>query len=404
VTGSPRRVAVLTGTRADYGLLSRLARALDADRRTELLLIVSGSHLSQRHGNTVDEIVADGVPVADRVPIWGDSDEPEAVAQDFGTAVGLFAGSLRRLGPDVVVVLGDRLEALAMATAATILGIPVAHIHGGELTEGAMDESLRHAITKLSSLHFVTTDEHRRRVIQLGEQPDRVLTLGAPVLDAIAELHLLNRDELRRRFGISFGAITVLLTFHPAAFDPVPSVELLGWLLSAVDAQPGAHLIITGTNSDIGSDEIRAVIADYVRANPGTTDYVESFGQLGYLSTMGVVDLVVGNSSSTVLEAPLLGIPSVLVGDRQEGRPLSPSVLRPSPDATAILEAVSLALAPTFRASFSGAPSVFGTPGFARRAVEVLASADLLRTPRKRFNDLSTTPPNDGNAQCQNAC
>ena len=382
-----RRIAIFTGTRADYGLLRPLIAEVDADPRAQLQLIVSGSHLSAAHGNTVSEIEADGRSIAARIPIWSASDSSLAAAADFGTAVGNYAESLEALQPDVVVVLGDRLEALAMATAATIVAVPVAHIHGGELTEGAMDDSLRHAITKLSYLHFVTAEEHRLRVIQLGEEPDRVFAFGAPVLDSISELTLLTGPELEERFGVRVDGRTVLMTFHPALFDAIASTDLLGELLTAVE-RLGVAVVITGTNSDIGSAEIRSQIERFVQEHHERAHFVESFGQLGYLSAMSLAGAVVGNSSSTVLEAPLLGIPSVLVGDRQHGRPLSPSVLTPEPIASEIQRDIELALSEGFRVSTVARGTVFGRPGFARRATEELITHEIPHPPRKRFYDV----------------
>ena len=387
--GDVRRIAVLSGTRADYGLLKPLLRVLLADQRCELQLIVSGSHLSAAHGSTVTEIEADGIPIAARIPIWSDDDSDLAAAIDVGSAVGAFASRLTELEPAVVVVLGDRLEALAMALAATVIGVPVAHIHGGEVTEGAMDDALRHAITKLSYLHFVTTEEHRRRVIQLGEADDRVYNFGAPVLDAIAELTLLTAIEIDGRFGVAVTPRTVLLTFHPAAFDTVPSLDLLRELLSALEQVDDVTVITTGTNTDIGSDLIREELATWVADHPGIASHVESFGQLGYLSAMKLAGVVAGNSSSTVLEAPLLGTPSVLVGDRQQGRPLSSTVLHPEPTASSIRAALERAL--TVGRSDESV-SVFGAPGFALQAAEQLVTREIPSPPRKSFVDTSPSP------------
>ncbi len=383
-----RTIAILTGTRADYGLLRPLIEAVRDDPRLQLALVVSGSHLMADLGQTVAEIEAQGIEIAARVPIWSGDDSAVAAANDTGRAVGAYAETLHDLAPDVVVVLGDRLEALAMALAATVVGVPVAHVHGGELTEGAMDDALRHSISKLSFLHFTTTDEHRARVVQLGEQPERVYNLGAPVLDAISTLELLDAPALAERFGVTLADRTVLMTYHPAAFDVLPSGELLRELLAALELLPDARIIITGTNNDIGSDEVRAQLGAFVAAHHDRVDHVESFGQLGYLSVMSLVGVVTGNSSSTVLEAPLLGIPSVLVGDRQAGRPLSAGVIVPAPTRGDILEALERALTPEFRASSAAAGSVFGTPGFAARAVEILATTDIPRPTRKRFADL----------------
>ncbi len=409
-----RKIAVMTGTRADYGLLrpliAELSAASEGDNPTvELQLIVTGTHLSEEHGRTIEEIVRDGYAPAAEVDIWAAEPTKDLLGEEgsasltaaveTGEAVAKFSLILNHLKPDVVVVLGDRLEAFAMATAATILLIPVAHIHGGELTLGAMDDSLRHSITKLSYLHLTTTDEHRARVLQLGEEPGRVFNFGAPVLDAINDLKLMSREELEHKFGIRFGAKNVLMTFHPAAFDVASAKFMIDELLAAMEAATAAdghvQLIITGTNNDIGSDDVRASIAAFTEAHPDHVSYVESFGQLGYLSVMREVDVVTGNSSSTVLEAPIFGKASVLIGNRQEGRPMGAGVIKVDGGASGIfnrneiLAGLQKALTPEFKALAASAPSPFGTAGFAKKAAELLTKFDLPSPPKKRFKDLA---------------
>lgn len=379
-----RRIAVFTGTRADYGLLRGLIRALDEAPDVELQLMVSGSHLSEAHGATVGEIAGDGFDIASRVPIWSGRDSAVEAARDVGAGLTRYAEELARLAPDVLVILGDRLEALAAAFSATILGVPVAHIHGGEITEGAMDDALRHAITKLSYLHFASTPAHRDRVIQLGEEPDRVFFVGAPIVDALASLRLLDRAEVRDRFGVRLSRPTLLVTYHPAVLDVLPPLELLEELLAAVDAVDEFDVVVTGSNTDIGSTLVRERIAQFVADHGDRVDFVESFGQLGYLSAMALSDVVVGNSSSTVLEAPVVGVPSVLVGDRQRGRPLADSVATPAPERAAIAAAIRAARRP----APEQIAAVFGTPGFAERTSEILRTHALPHNPRKRFHDL----------------
>jgi UDP-hydrolysing UDP-N-acetyl-D-glucosamine 2-epimerase len=375
----------MTGTRADFGLLRPLLVELDSRSDATLQLIATGTHLSAAHGNTLSEITAAGFSVAASVSIWNADDSALGAAIDTGVAVAEFSRTLSALQPDVVVVLGDRLEAFAMASAALILQIPVAHVHGGELTLGAMDDSLRHAITKLSYLHFATTDEHAARIARLGEEPSRVYNFGAPVLDTLSGMHFMQRDELEAKFGIAFGARTALMTFHPAAFDEAPAAEMFEELLAAIDAMHECHFIFTGTNNDIGSERIRELMVDFVATHADRVSYVESFGQQGYLSAMHHVDLVVGNSSSTVLEAPLLGTPSVLVGNRQEGRPLSASVIKASADRAELLQAMRQGISDEFAGEIAGQGTPFGQPGFAAKAADVLASVKFATPLKKKF-------------------
>ena len=365
-----RKIAVMTGTRADFGLLrplmTEIARRPDAD----LLIIATGTHLSEAHGSTVTEITAAGFDISAEVSIWSADDSSLAAAVDTGAAVSSFAKTLASLNPDVVVVLGDRLEAFAMASAALVMQIPVAHIHGGELTLGAMDDSLRHAITKMSYLHFTTTAEHQARVISLGENPSRVYNFGAPVLDVLASMNFMKKVEIEAKFGVKFGTRTGLMTFHPAAFDEAPAAEMFSEILAAIDAVPEINFIFTGTNNDIGSDAVREMMKSFVGMRGDRISYVESFGQLGYLSAMREVDLVLGNSSSTVLEAPILGTPSVLVGNRQEGRPLGESVFNVSADRGEILNAIKAAVV----CGQEPVSHPFGRAGFAEKAAEALAT------------------------------
>ena len=380
-----RKVAVMTGTRADFGLLRPLLAELDSRGDVALQLIATGTHLSDAHGRTVGEITTAGFSVAAEVSIWSEDDSSLGASIDTGNAVAEFSKTLAALQPDVVVVLGDRLEAFAMATAAVVLQIPVAHIHGGELTLGAMDDSLRHAITKLSYLHFATTDEHVERIVRMGEEPSRVYNFGAPVLDTLSGMHFTTKEELEAKFGVVFGARTALMTFHPAAFDEAPALEMFEELLAAIEAMHECHFIFTGTNNDIGSDQVRERMAAFVAAIADRVSFVESFGQQGYLSAMHHVDLVVGNSSSTVLEAPLLGTPSVLVGNRQEGRPLAASVIKAHADRSELLQSMRKAIGAEFAAEFEGQGTPFGQAGFAKKAAEVLASVHFATPLKKKF-------------------
>ena len=395
-----RKIAVMTGTRADFGLLRNLLTEIEAHPALELQLIATGSHLSKTHGETITEVEGAGFTPSALVSIWAEGSDALQAAIDTGEALAKFSNTLNELDPDVVVVLGDRLEAFAMAAAATVLSIPVTHIHGGELTEGAMDDALRHSITKLSYLHFATTEEHAARVARLGEDPSRIYNFGAPVLDVIAAFQPMTRAELSDRFGVKFGERNLMMTFHPAAFDVAPAKFMIDELLAAMEAATSAdgnhiQLIITGTNNDIGSDDVRAAIAAFAEAHPDHVSYVESFGQLGYLSVMREVDVVTGNSSSTVLEAPIFGKASVLIGNRQEGRPMGAGVIKVDGAANGIfnrneiLAGLQQALTPEFKALAASAPSPFGSAGFAKKAAALLTKSDLPSPPKKIFKDLA---------------
>ncbi|GGD72330.1 UDP-N-acetylglucosamine 2-epimerase [Microbacterium murale] len=380
-----RKIAVLTGTRADYGLLRGLLQEIEADEALELQLIVTGTHLSDAFGRTESEIEDDGLRVAASVPIWSADDSRLGAAEDVGSALPRYARVLTDLAPDILVVLGDRLEAFAAAAAATVVSVPLAHIHGGELTEGAMDDALRHSITKMAYLHFTSTEDHRRRVIQMGEQPDRVYFHGAPIVDALSALELLPREEVERRFGVRLSQPTALVTFHPAVMDVDAPEVVLEELLVALLEVDGLHVVVTGSNSDIGTADVRQRIAAFVESNTDRVDFVESFGQLGYLSAMSAATVVAGNSSSTVLEAPVLGTPSVLVGDRQKGRPLASSVATPDANRTAIASALRDAIRGVQDQSDI---DIFGHPGFAARTAATLRDATIPTPPRKKFHDL----------------
>jgi len=387
-----RTIAVVTGTRADYGLLRGLLRAIEDDPQLDLQLIVTGTHLSDAFGRTVSEIERDGFTVAASVPIWSGADTALAAAADIGRALPSYANALHEIAPDIVVVLGDRLEAFAVAVAATILSVPVAHIHGGEITEGAMDDALRHSITKMAYLHFTSTAEHRRRVIQLGEEPQRVFFHGAPIVDILDTFDAMPRHEVEERFGIRLPEPSALVTFHPAIMDVAPAEQLLEELLDGLLAVDDLHIVITGSNSDIGTEAVRERISRFVSEHPERVDYVESFGQRAYLSTMRAASVVAGNSSSTVLEAPVLGVPSVLVGDRQKGRPIAESVDVPEPTADAIAAAI--------RRRIASGPAIadespFGTPGFAARTAATLRDAEIPQPPKKSFHDLERGDDND---------
>jgi len=382
-----RKVCVVTATRAEYGLLYWLLRTLRDDAAVELQLIVTGTHLSPAHGMTIDAIEADGFPVAERVSILLQDDSPLGVTKSLALATLGIAESLARLRPDLLVVLGDRYEMLGAAQAAMIARIPIAHIHGGEATEGLIDEAIRHAITKMSHLHFVAADEFRTRVLQLGEPSDRIWVVGATGLDNIARLPLLGRSELEAELGVRLTTPSLLLTYHPVTLSNDDPGLAMRKLLEAADTVAGT-IILTGVNADSGASSMRREIEQFAGVRPGRVVVAETLGALRYLSAMKHVDVIVGNSSSGLLEAPALGTPTVDIGDRQRGRPRAPSVIHCAATRTAIAAAIRQALTPTHRALAARRATPYGTPGAAERIAGVLRTCSLEGLLMKRFHDL----------------
>lgn len=380
-----KRVCVITGTRAEYGLLRPLMARIAASEVLSLHLVVTGAHLSPAFGDTWREIVADGFSIDERVPLPLRDDSTLGAATAFGAAVPGIAEALGRLAPDVVVLLGDRYEMLAAAVAAHLSGIPIAHLHGGELTEGAFDDAMRHAITKMAVLHFTATEEYRRRVVQLGEDPAGVYAVGALGLDNIRALPLLGRDELERELAFDLGEHSVALTFHPVTLAG-DSAAQLAEVLAALGAFPDLHVVATRPNADPGNRRLTELLDAFVASHPDRAAVFTSLGSVRYLSLLSAVDAVVGNSSSGIIEAPSFGVPSVDIGDRQAGRVRAQSVIHCEPKRADVERALAEALSPAFRAVAAVAENPYGDGHAAERVVAVLETASL--GIRKHFHDL----------------
>ncbi|RYF09627.1 MAG: UDP-N-acetylglucosamine 2-epimerase (hydrolyzing), partial [Oxalobacteraceae bacterium] len=336
-----RRICVVTGTRAEYGQLKDLIGSVQASAVLSLQLVVTGSHLSPEFGLTYQEIEQDGFGIDERIEILLSSDTPVGIAKSMGLALIGFAETLARLKPDVIVLLGDRFEILAAASAALVAGIPIAHLHGGESTEGAFDEAIRHSITKMAHLHFVAAAPYRDRVIQLGEAPENVFLVGGLGIDAIKRLPLLDRSGLEEALGFALGARNLLVTFHPPTGTPGQAATQMAELLQALDTlDPDTHLIFTMPNADAGGRELIAMVDTFVATHPNARAY-QSLGLLRYLSCLRHVDGVVGNSSSGLSEAPSFGIGTVNIGDRQAGRLKALSVVDCAPQRDEIVAAIA---------------------------------------------------------------
>lgn len=380
----PRRIAVVTTSRADYGLLSGLMRSLKSDRAFRLQVVAAGAHLSKSFGMTVREIEADGFNVAARVPMTPSSDAPSAVAAALAHGARGFARELARLSPDIMVVLGDRWELLAAGSAAVALRIPIAHVHGGEASEGSLDEQVRHALTKLAHLHFTAAEPYRRRVVRMGEDPKRVFNFGAPGLEALHALEPLSSAELSRRLGFDLTGPLAVVTVHPETVGAGADGTLRA-VLAGLDRRK-LRSVLTYAGADAGGRAINRALAAYAARRPGRAVAVPSLGQRAYLALLGRADVVVGNSSSGVIEAPSLRKPTVNVGPRQDGRLRAPSVIDCASNSAAVAAALGRALSPAFRARCRGR-NPYGAGRVSTRIAAVLKTVPLDELLVKRFHD-----------------
>jgi len=334
------RVAFCTGTRAEYGLLKPLIEQFMSDPNVDTGLIVTGMHLCKEYGNTIEVIQADNIPIWDTIDILLSSNTQSSIVKSMGLALLGFSESLSKLKPDILVLLGDRFEAFCAAAAAVVLNIPIAHIHGGELTEGAIDDAFRHAITKMSYLHFASTEEYRKRIIQMGEEPDRVFNVGSLGVENIKKLKLLDRDELQRQLGIDLSKPYCVCTFHSETLEPDKTIDHLYELIGALDKHESLNIIFTAANSDYNGAEINRIIQDYAMAHSEKAHFFHNLGQIKYLSLLQFAQFIIGNSSSGIIEAPSLKIPTINIGSRQRCRIRASSVIDCESNQEAIANAI----------------------------------------------------------------
>ena len=382
-----RKISVVTGSRADYGLLRWVMQGIKDDPELNLQVIATGMHLSPIFGLTHKVIEEDGFRIDAKVEILGSSDSPAAIAESMALALAGTAKAFSELKPDLVVVLGDRFEIFAATAAALVFKIPVAHLHGGETTEGAFDEAFRHSITKMSHLHFVATDEYRSRVIQLGENPKNVYLVGGVGIDSIKNLPLLSREELEAQLGIKFGAKSLLITFHPVTLDAESPEHQMKELLAALSHLNDTTLIFTIPNADTGGHVLIRMIEEFVGQNENAKVFT-SLGQLKYLSCISYVDGVVGNSSSGITEVPTFKKGTINVGDRQLGRIQAASVINCEPKENDIKRAIKTLYSPEFKSNLAATENPYGEGGASARVVKTLKEFSLEGIIKKTFHDL----------------
>ncbi len=384
-----KKVCVVTGTRAEYGLLKPVIDRIYKSDELELQLVVTGMHLSTEFGLTYKEIENDGYPITNKVEMLLSSDTPVGITKSMGVALIGFADCFDVNNPDMVIILGDRYEMLVAAAAAMVAGIPIAHIHGGELTEGIIDEPIRHSITKMSQVHFTTTEEYRKRVIQLGEMPQRVYNVGALGIENAKTVPLLHREELERELDFRFTTPTIMVTYHPVTLEKMASEKQFRMLLDVIDRYKEISVIFTKANADTDGRIINRMIDDYVNSNKERCKGYTSLGQLRYLSALQFCDAVVGNSSSGIIEAPSFKIPTVNIGDRQKGRTHAESVIDCGYSKEDIEAALQKALSSEFRNKIANIRNPYEGQNTSYEIVRIISEA--LKNgidARKKFYDL----------------
>lgn len=383
-----RKVCIVTGTRAEWGLLSPIARELKARADVQLQIIATNMHLMERYGLTVNEIQADGLDIDCRVPMNTGNGTPAEVACAMGECLSGMARAFQSLKPDMVVILGDRTEMLAVAAAAVTMKIPIVHLHGGEESQGAIDNSIRHAITKLASLHLTATETYRKRVIQMGENPANVINTGAiGVYNCINE-PVVPKEELEEFLGIKLTGQSLLVTYHPATLDGESPALRFRALLQALDSTPHGSVTFTYPNNDANGTEIISLIKEYADSHPNTVAAFPSLGMRRYLSVLHYIGAVVGNSSSGIIEVPSMHIPSVNIGIRQQGRIAARSVIHCGDSASDIARAITYALSPQGKQLALNATNPYGSSDTLSKCVTAIAETPLDNLTTKIFHDL----------------
>lgn len=381
-----RKVCVVTGSRAEYGILRTLMQAIKDDPQLCLQIIATNQHLSKLQGETYREIENDGFNIDFKVPMADDQadDCSNTTAKSIGRGMIGFADAYDVLKPDILIILGDRYEMLAAASTALIYRIPIAHLHGGEITEGAFDDSIRHSITKMSHLHFTSTEAYRKRVIQLGEQPDRVFNVGALGVENILSTPVMAKEDLEKELDFRIPEKTLLVTYHPVTLSEMSTGEQIDNLITALDAYKDYSIIFTYSNSDTGSQVIINRINEYTASNSGRCLFVKSLGQKRYYSALRYVKAVVGNSSSGIIEVPSFGIPTLDIGDRQKGRIAADSVFHCGCSAREITDGLQKVLQYTTKT----VDNPYAKTGTCKSILEVLKSYPLDNIIQKRFYDI----------------
>ena len=381
-----KKVCVITATRAEYGLLKPLMQLIKESNQLQLQIIATGAHLSPEFGLTYKNIENDGFIIDEKVEILLSSDTAASIAKTMGMAMMGMADVLPRLKPDLIVILGDRYEMLSIASAATIFKIPIAHLHGGEITEGAYDDAIRHSITKMSHLHFTSTEEYKNRVIQMGENPENVFNVGAIGLDNIRDLKLLSKEELETDLDIKFKKYNYQVTFHPETLGNLSSAEQFQNLLNVIEKQEDSFFIFTKANADTDGRIINQMIDDFVKKHAEIAKAFNSLGTLRFLSTVRICTAIVGNSSSGILEAPSLCTPTINIGDRQKGRTQASSIINVDNSEKSIFSGFQLVKNLIIENKLSEVKNPYDNGGAAQEILNKILEFKTIKTNKSFYN------------------
>jgi len=382
-----RKICIVTGTRAEYGLLHLLIKAIEQAPELALQLVVTGTHLSPEFGLTYREIEKE-FAIDKKLDVLQFADDAVGISKTMGLALDKFAETFAQLKPDLLVVLGDRYEIFSATIAATVACIPIAHIHGGETTEGAMDEAFRHAITKMSHLHFAATNTYKKRIIQLGEHPQRVFNVGGLAIDNILQVPLLNREQFCQNINFNLNKKNLLVTFHPVTLEKNTSQQQFNQLLQALDLLHDTNIIFTKANADTHGRIINKMIDEYTAKNSTHTIAFASLGLVRYLSALQFIDACVGNSSSGLLEAPSFHIGTINIGDRQKGRLMAESIINCQPTTDSITKAIQKLYTEKFQAKLPNTTNPYGQGGAVAKIVKILKTYPLTNILKKQFFDI----------------
>lgn len=383
------KICVATGTRAEYGLLKPLMEAIRKEMGWDLQILATGAHLSPEFGLTFQNIEQDGYIIDKKIEMLLSADTGTAIIKSMGIGMIGYADALQDLNPDALVILGDRYEMLSIATSALILKIPIIHLHGGEITEGAYDDAIRHAITKMSHLHFTSTETYRNRIIQMGENPVKVFNVGAIGIDNVKKLTLLSKKELEENLKIRFKKYNYQITFHPATLDAETPEKQFQILLDAIDEQDDSFFIFTKSNADTNGRIINRMIDDYVNQNPDKASAFDSLGTLRFLSVVSICDAIIGNSSSGILEAPSLHTATINIGKRQQGRIQAKSIINTAVDKNEILKGIERVKSDSFQKIVANVNNPYGDGGTVTNIMKVLRKTDFDNITMKKFFDRS---------------